>query len=233
VRAGRVRAGIDVNVNAGTMGAMPATLWSVRTGRDRLDSQTRAALIVAARTTFSRLGYARTTVADITERADVSRATFYVYFASKDDVFRVLTEQLRDEFLEAQAAHGADPADQVAVATASVTRFVDVYARNLAFITVLEHQALTDEDLRTLWQGIRERLLKRMTRFVRHLVREGMAHPVAPPDMVATAASGMAVRFAPLIAARPADRPQIMGHLVRLYLQTLGIEPGSGPEETA
>jgi AcrR family transcriptional regulator len=213
------------------MGAMPATLWSVRTGRDRLDSQTRAALIAAARITFSRLGYARTTVADITERADVSRATFYVYFASKDDVFRVLTEHLRDEFLEAQAAHGTDPDDQVAVAAASVTRFVDVYARNLAFITVLEHQALTDEDLRAMWQEIRERLLKRMTRFVRQLVREGVAHPIAPPEMVATAASGMAVRFAPLIAASPADRPLIMGHLVRLYLQTLGIEPEPSAEE--
>ena len=213
------------------MGAMAATLWSVRTGRDRLDSQTRAALIAAARVTFSRLGYARATVGDITERADVSRATFYVYFASKDDVFRVLTEQLRDEFLEAQEAQGADPDDQVAVAAASVTRFVDVYARNLAFITVLEHQALTDEDLRTMWQGIRERLLTKMTRFVRHLVRAGVAHPVAPAEMVAIAASGMAVRFAPLIAARPADRPLIMGHLVRLYLQTLGIEPEPSTEE--
>jgi AcrR family transcriptional regulator len=215
------------------MVAMPATLWSVRTGRDRLDSQTRAALIAAAKVTFSRLGYARTTVADITERADVSRATFYVYFASKDDVFRVLTEQLKDAFLEAQEAHGADPDNQVAVAAASVTHFVDVYARNLAFITVLEHQALTDEQLRAMWQGVRERLLKRMTRFVRQLVADGVAHPVAPPDMVATAASGMAVRFAPLIAASPADRPQIMRYLVRLYLQMLGIEPGPQAEETS
>jgi AcrR family transcriptional regulator len=215
------------------MVAMPATLWSVRTGRDRLDSQTRAALVAAAKATFSELGYARTTVADISERADVSRATFYVYFASKADVFRVLTEQLRDAFLEAQEAHGADPDDQIAVAAASVTRFVDVYAMNLAFITVLEHQALTDEQLRAMWQGIRERLLRRMTRFVHQLVREGVAHPVAPPELVATAASGMAVRFAPLIAASPADRPQIMQYLVRLYLQTLGIGPGSLVEETS
>jgi AcrR family transcriptional regulator len=203
---------------------MPATLWSVRTGRDRLDSQTRAALVTAAKDAFSALGYARTTVADITDRADVSRATFYVYFASKDDVFRVLTEQLRDEFLEAQRARSADRDDPVAVATAAVTDFVDVYAANLAFITVLEHQALTDPELRDLWHGIRERLLKRMTRFVRALVADGVAHPLAPPDMVATAASGMAVRFAPLIAARPADREQILDHLRRLYLQTLGID---------
>jgi AcrR family transcriptional regulator len=216
------------------MVGMPATqLWSVRTGRDRLDSQTRAALITAAGLTFSRLGYARTTVADITERADVSRATFYVYFASKDDVFRVLTERLRDAFLDAQEAHGADQGDPVAVAIAAVTKFVDVYADNLAFITVLEHQALTDEHLRGVWHGIRERLFRRMTRFVERLVADGTAHPLAPPDMVATAASGMAVRFAPLIAATPADRPRIMGHLVRLYLQTLGIDPAPGHEVTS
>jgi len=161
----------------------------------------------------------------------VSRATFYVYFASKDEVFRVLTEQLRDAFLAAQEAYGADQHDPVAVAAASVTGFVTVYAANLAFITVLEHQALTDEQVRALWQGIRERLLQRMTRFVRQLARDGVAHPLAPPDLVATAASGMAIRFAPLIAASPADRTRIMGHLVRLYLQTLGIQPGQSAKE--
>ena len=213
---------------------MPTTpLWSVRTERDRLDSRTRAALIDAAQLAFSELGYARTTVADITERAAVSRATFYVYFASKDDVFRVLTERLRDAFLQAQEAHGADRGDPVAVATATVTAFVDVYASNLAFITVLEHQAITDLELRAVWLGIRERLLTRMTRFVQRLVADGAAHPVAPPDMVATAASGMAVRFAPLVAASPADRPRIIGHLVRLYLQTLGIDPAAHREATS
>ena len=212
---------------------MPATLWSVRTSRDRLDSRTRAVLIASARQAFSELGYARTTVADITERADVSRATFYVYFGSKDDVFRVLTEQLRDEFFEAQLARSADEADPVAVATVSVTEFVDVYAANLAFITVLEHQALTDPHVRDLWLGIRERLLKRNIRFVRRLVADGVAHPLAPPDLVATAASGMAVRFAPLIAAQPASRNQIMGHLIRLYLQTLGVDPGLPREQTS
>jgi hypothetical protein len=75
-------------------------------------------------------------------------------------------------------------------------------------------------------------LLKRMIRFVRTLVADGVAHPLAPPDMVATAASGMAVRFARLIAARPADREQIMDHLRCLYLQTLGIDRQVWSERT-
>jgi hypothetical protein len=41
----------------------------------------------------------------------------------------------------------------------------------------------------------------------------------------------MAIQFAPLIAASPADRTRIMGQLVRLYLQTLGIEPGHSATE--
>jgi hypothetical protein len=72
------------------------------------------------------------------------------------------------------------PATQLwSVRTGAVTEFVDVYAGNLAFIMVLEHQALTDEDLRGMWQGIRERLLRRMTRFVQRLVADGVAHPLA------------------------------------------------------
>src|SRR6202012_5100051 len=189
----------------------------------------RAALITSARQSFSELGYARATVADITERAEVSRATFYVYFGSKDDVFRVLTEQLRDEFLEAQLARSADSRDPVAVAATAVTEFVDVYAANLSFITVLEHQALTDPQLRALWLGIRERLLKRSIRFLRQLVADGVAHPVAPPDLAATAAAGMAVGFAPLIAPPPGRRDQLIAHRVRLYLQPLGVVPVPGP----
>ena len=146
-------------------------------------------------------------MADITDRAEVSRATFYVYFASKDDVFRVLTEQLRDEFLEAQRARAADRDDPVGVATAAVTDFVDVYAANLAFITVLEHQALTDPTGAGDVAGHQGAAAEKNDPVRADPGRRmGVAHPVAPPDMVATAASGMAVRFAPLIAARPADR---------------------------
>ena len=40
--------------------------------------------------------YAAITVADIAERADVSRSTFYLHFADKDDVLRMGAEAARD-----------------------------------------------------------------------------------------------------------------------------------------
>jgi hypothetical protein len=59
------------------------TAWAARTAREGKDSETRSSLLACAGRVFARLGYARTTIADITDEAEVSRATFYVYWSSQ------------------------------------------------------------------------------------------------------------------------------------------------------
>ena len=54
--------------------------------RERKKLKTRAAIHDAAMQLFAERGYNATTISDIAEAADVSRATFFSYFASKDDV---------------------------------------------------------------------------------------------------------------------------------------------------
>ena len=54
--------------------------------RERKAEKTRVAIHKAAMRLFAERGYAATTVADIAEAADVSRATFFSYYPSKDDV---------------------------------------------------------------------------------------------------------------------------------------------------
>lgn len=183
----------------------------------------RAELLVAARRVFERSGYARATIADITEQAGVSRATFYVYFASKPDVFAVLAQQVRDRFLAAQELTGLNADDPYEVAEATIARYLDAYAENLAFITVLEHQSITDTAMKALWQEIHSRPHRRSARYIQRLVDEGRADPAASADAVARAAGGMAAAFAPHLVNNPALRPQIVADLTAMFHRLLGL----------
>jgi AcrR family transcriptional regulator len=57
------------------------------TRRERQRAERRQRLIEAALASFGQLGYAHTSVRDITEGADLGHGTFYLYFKSKDDLF--------------------------------------------------------------------------------------------------------------------------------------------------
>lgn len=62
--------------------------------------QRRDDLLRAAREQFSLRGTAATTVADITDAADVGKGTFYLYFQSKEHVLAALWEEFVDGFVQ-------------------------------------------------------------------------------------------------------------------------------------
>ena len=58
--------------------------------RSRRQAEIRARLLRAGRTVFARHGVANATIAQITEAADVGFGTFYLYFRSKDALYRAI-----------------------------------------------------------------------------------------------------------------------------------------------
>lgn len=56
-------------------------------------SRTRSRLLQAALSLFAEKGYDATGIADITERADLGKGTFYRHFATKDEIMLVLTHE--------------------------------------------------------------------------------------------------------------------------------------------
>jgi AcrR family transcriptional regulator len=83
-----------------------------RAGRPRASS--REVLAEAACELFLEQGYDATSVADITQRAGVSRSSFFNYFSSKSDVLWSGLDARIDDAIAALAALGAD-ADSAAV----------------------------------------------------------------------------------------------------------------------
>ncbi len=86
--------------------------------RDRKKNETRQALRDAAHRLFAEKGFARTTIDDITEAADVSRRTFFRYYDSKDDLLRTDIADLLPVMLAALRARPADEPPLAAILAA-------------------------------------------------------------------------------------------------------------------
>lgn len=184
--------------------------WAARTVREGRDSDTRELLLDCAARVFARLGYAHTTIADIATEAELGRATFYVYFASKAAVFLAVANRVRDEVL---AVHELPAAG-----------YLRARVDNRDLLTVIGHQALDDAQVAAIWQDIRDRPVDRTARHIRHLVEQGKANPAASAVAIAHATYGIADRFAELVAAKPALFNQKAAELAAIYRRLLGVD---------
>lgn len=177
---------------------------------------------------FSERGYGPTTIAAISAEAGLSRAAFYVYFASKAEVFRVLAVHVRDAFISAQEAAGADPEDPPAVARAAVGAFVAAYARHLSFLVLFEQQAPADEVVADLWAELQRRPLHRHAKYIRRLQQSGEADPVVDPLSLARAVGAMCTAWAPLVAADSGAYDDAVHDVTTMYLHMLRLRPRAG-----
>lgn len=62
--------------------------------RTRRGQDTRAGLLRAAESVIGEVGFAAASIADITRAAGIAQGTFYIYFQSKDEVFRELVVEM-------------------------------------------------------------------------------------------------------------------------------------------
>src|SRR3954449_9436449 len=67
-----------------------------RTQKER-NEETRRVLLDAGSTLLREVGYARTSVAQITRRANRAHGTFYLHFENKRDLVSVLLDEMADE----------------------------------------------------------------------------------------------------------------------------------------
>lgn len=118
----------------------------------------------AALATFAERGFHATRVDDICTRADVSHGTFYLYFESKDDLFRTLVD---DVVVEMRELAGELPEigpglDGRRALRGWVAEFHDLYERYLPVILAWNEANNADTELARLGAKVLRRFVDRL-----------------------------------------------------------------------
>ena len=158
-----------------------------RSARKDNDGPRRRELLRAASACFAELGYDRTTVEVITTRAEVSRATFYAYFSSKDEVFHAVAADVCEEFLESQHVEGPASEDLREVLRTTTKAFVEAVYADGRVLELIRHRARLDPEVGRSWSTVQTRLVRlhpvhrtHQRHLRRHAVRAARPHRADP-----------------------------------------------------
>jgi len=128
----------------------------------------RQEILAAALRCFARNGFHNTTITDIVRESGVSQGTFYLYFATKDDVIAALADDRSqgDALINAIAGAEADPVVGLAI-------LFDLHGRTLADAQFADERRVTiqgwAEALRN--EPVRHRLLANTSRVQAEIAR--------------------------------------------------------------
>jgi AcrR family transcriptional regulator len=145
----------------------------------RADGEARDALLASAERLLDDRKIADLTVADVLDDADVSRASFYFYFASKHDLVMALGDQIMAE-VEQAATPWLDrselaPAEALRAATRGT---LAVWQRHGAVLRAIAESWHASPELGDLWGGFVERFVTR----ARAQIERERGSGVAPAD---------------------------------------------------
>jgi AcrR family transcriptional regulator len=128
---------------------------------------------------FDRRGYQAARVDDIVRVAQTSHGTFYLYFANKDDLFRVLAEDCvaaMERLVEDLGTVEPGPAGRAALRR-WLTSYIDTYRRYGPVIRAWSEAQVTNRDLARLGARATELLVGRIAERV--AARNGSLDPRA------------------------------------------------------
>ena len=155
------------------------------TGRGQ---RTRLQLLDAAREVFARLGYLDAGIDDIVAAAGLARGSFYTYFPSKLELFKVLAAEVAEAIAAAVTSEpGERGLDPVAALDRSNRRYLDAYRRHAPIYGLFEQMASIDPELRQLRLHYRQLHVQRVADRIVSWQRRGLAAADADPATAAAA----------------------------------------------
>ena len=189
----------------------------------------RAAILAAAFSRFTHYGYRRTVIDDIAREAGISKGTVYLYFESKEAIFRALVQQVLDRALEGVAAarRAEGPIAE------RIYRMLDAKAGHL--FEVVRGSAHADELIDSSKNQVCADVVEKVDRRFRRLLGDAIAEaeergeirpgrmgltPVAVADLLAAASHG--IESTGSTPPSPAQFRRKLHDLVRIMMAGLG-----------
>ncbi|MFV0260250.1 MAG: TetR/AcrR family transcriptional regulator [Acidimicrobiales bacterium] len=176
----------------------------------------------SARLAFESDGFDGTSVSRIVELAAVSRGTFYLYFDSKEGVFRALVDQLQEQILAAQVWPRTMAGPELV--RAAIGQFMEFYRDHAQMMAVLEQVAAYSPEFRQLRLDMRRGAAVAARRFIESQRRKKIISSSVDTRTAATALTGMIDRFAYVwfVLEEDFDMEVAIDTLTELWIRSLG-----------
>jgi AcrR family transcriptional regulator len=146
----------------------PSRLLSVREEQRQL---TRRRIVTAARQVFEERGYGGASIGDIANASKINRATFYLHFKNKAEVFNEVYDTVRRQ-QSAQYWSLLDHALLVGTA-ASVREWLEQtlawWEEQAALLPAIHEAMASDPDVAALWKGQLDQLAGELHGYLEHL----------------------------------------------------------------
>jgi AcrR family transcriptional regulator len=190
-------------------------------------ARTRAALVKAARALFERQGYLDTNVGDIAKKARVAHGTFYTYFASKEEIFAEVADDLQHQLLTtAEAEPHPPPGSMLSERIERANRgYLRGFAENARMMGVLEQVATFNPRLAAIRRANRRYFVQRNTASIRRWQEQGLVDERLDAGYAASALGSMVDRSAYvwMVLGEPFELDEAVIQLTRLYCNALGL----------
>lgn len=187
--------------------------------RAAMIEQTRAKLTASARQAFARLGYAKTSMDDLTAEAGLTRGALYHHFGDKQGLLAAVVEQIdseMDERLDAISAAASDPWQG----------FAQRCRAYLEMAQEAEIRRIVLQDARAVLgqrQPAEEHCIDSLSRRLQALIEAGLITP-APSQALARLINGSLVDAALWIAAAEQPGQRLQQALQALELLLRGLQ---------
>ncbi len=175
----------------------PQTLTRIQRRKALIRSQ----IIEAALQVFVENGYTKTTVQDITSRADIGHGTFYKYFKSKQNLLGILADDLVasvDDYIKPKDKQ-LSVRDRIYY---GAVRILEFFVMHRTILLALREAVMVDKQLEDQWSKIHESLYKRVEFDIRGSMKRGYCRDI-DADSVVLALTSMLEGFSHHIMMQP------------------------------